>query len=149
MAGRERLSWISQNFSVDLLGIRKYFTINIKNFFFSAVLYAIKTTCFVLIRQTFSKQSLIYYLDIFFPSANPPFPSSDFTSPNVWPHDGDIFVPVIAGLLMHEAQGMHEFVGDYSNSEAFGGLERHSLSSTASAEVGPAPGLLMIKGLSV
>lgn len=108
-----------------------------------------KSLFFILIRQTFSQHSLIYYLDISFPSANPHFPSSEFTSPNVRPHDGDIFVPVIAGLLMHEAQGMHEFVGNYSNSEAFGGLERHSLSSTASAKVGPTPGLLMIKGLSV
>ena len=54
----------------------------------------------------------------------------EITPPNVWPHDGDIVVPVEARLLMHKAQGMHELVGNHSNSEAAGALERHSLSST-------------------
>lgn len=73
----------------------------------------------------------------------------EITPPNVWPHHGDIFVPVKAGLLMHKAQGMHEFMGNHSNPQAVRALERHSLSSATSAKVGPTPGLLIIKGLSV
>lgn len=71
------------------------------------------------------------------------------TSPNVWPHDSDIFVPVIAGLLVHESQGVHEFMGNYSNTEARRFLQRHSLSPTTGTEVGPTPGLWMMKGLFV
>lgn len=66
----------------------------------------------------------------------------EITPPNVWPHDGDIFVPVEAWLLMHKAQGMHELMGNHSNTaEAAGALERHSLSSTTHTKVGPTPGL--------
>ncbi|KAG7227493.1 hypothetical protein INR49_005307 [Caranx melampygus] len=59
----------------------------------------------------------------------PPSPSFEITPPNVWPHDGDIVVPVKARLLVHKAQGMHEFMGNHSNLEAFGALERYSLPS--------------------
>lgn len=65
----------------------------------------------------------------------------EITSPNIWPHDGDIVVPVKAGLLVHEAQGMHEFMGNHSNFEAVRDLERDGLSSTTCTKVGPTPGL--------
>lgn len=61
------------------------------------------------------------------------------TPPNVWPHDGDIFVPVKAGLLVHKAQSMHEFMGYHSQPEAVRVLEGYSLPSTTSAKVGPTP----------
>lgn len=63
----------------------------------------------------------------------------EVTSPDFWPHDGDIIVPVEAGLLVHEAQGVHEFMGDHSDLHAVGVLQRYSLSSTARTKVRPTP----------
>lgn len=80
------------------------------------------------------------------PKANPlPSCSFEITPPNVWPHDGDIFVAVKAGLLVHKAQGVHELMGNHSNPEAVGALQRHSLSSTTCSKVRPAPGSLIIE----
>lgn len=52
------------------------------------------------------------------------------TPPNVWPHDGDIVVPVQARLLVHKAQSVHELVGNHSNLQAVRALEGNSLSPT-------------------
>lgn len=71
------------------------------------------------------------------------------TPPNVWPHDGDIFVPVVAGLLVHKAQSVHEFMSDHSQPEAVGVLDGYGLSSTTSTKVGPTPASLSIVHLSV
>lgn len=47
---------------------------------------------------------------------------------------------------MYKSQGMHEFMRNYSNTEARGFLERHRLSPATSTQVGPTPGFWMMKG---
>lgn len=70
------------------------------------------------------------------------------TPPNVWPHDGDIFVPVIAGLLVHKAQSVHEFMSNHSHPEAVRVVEGDRLPSTTRTKVGPTPASLLIEQLS-
>lgn len=67
------------------------------------------------------------------------------TSPNVWPHDSDVFIAVIAGLLVYESEGVHEFMRNDSNTEARRFLERHRLSPATSTQVRPTPGFWMMK----
>lgn len=83
----------------------------------------------------------LLFVEISFSHATPLSCPFAITPPNVWPHDSDIFVPVKAGLLMHKAQGMHEFMGNHSSPEAVRALQIHGLSSTTRTKVGPTPGL--------
>lgn len=148
MVGPECLSWISQNSSTDLSEIGKYFTVNIweHSFRFLPFCAQYKSLDIFIWKQRFINILSFIICGNLIPQCHRPF---EITPPNVWPHHSDIFVPVKAGLLMHKAQGMHEFMGNHSNPEAVGALKRHGLSSTTSTKVGPTPELLIIKGLSV
>lgn len=127
--GQDPLSWISQNSSTDLVKDAQQFII------FEHLVYEYSWIC-----DLWTSYSPI-----------PPLPSCPFvfTPPNIWPHNGDIFVPVWAGLLVHKAQGVHELMGNHSKLDAVRTLKRHGLSSATSTKVGPAPGSLTTECISL
>lgn len=121
MAGPECRSWISQNSLNDLREIE------ICQGFCVCVFCNLKKCISVLWKEKKNSDN----------SFSRPF---KVTPPNVWPHDGDIVVPVQARLLVHKAQSVHELVGNHSNLQAVRALEGNSLSPTTWTKVRPTPG---------
>lgn len=60
---------------------------------------------------------------------------------DVLPHHPDVFVSIAAGLLMVKAQSMEQFVLDSTMVQTALATQRDNLQTTASANIGVAPGV--------
>ena len=60
------------------------------------------------------------------------------TLQDVFPQDGDMTITVRAGLLVHEAQGVHKFVGGHAGPHAEWRLQGEELAAPGLPQVRPA-----------